>query len=178
MDAILRNVKPVARWEGSDANNRSQVRLAAFSRRRSSRGSRVVSSRRLQVLIVDDDRDAADSMSRLVRFWGHDASYAYDGATALAGISTASPDVVLLDIALPKMDGCRLAELLRQSADAGDCFLIAITGFAEEKYRRRCHDAGIDLFLVKPVDAFVIETLLQLERQRLGLSPLGDLRRN
>ena len=174
MDAILRNVTPLAPWAGSDANNRSEVDLAAFSRRRTSRGPRVVSRRLLRVLIVDDDPDAADSLSRLVRFWGHDASCAYDAAAALAAAATASPDVVLLDIGLPKLDGCKLAVQLRESAGGCDCFLIAVTGFSGEEHRRHCRNAGIDLFLVKPVEAFVIETLLMLERQRLGLSPAGD----
>jgi CheY-like chemotaxis protein len=174
MDAISRNVTPVAQWEGSDADNRSQVCLAAFSRGGSSRGSRVVARRLLRVLIVDDDQDAADSLSRLVRFWGHDASCAYDAAAALAAVATASPDVVLLDIALPKLDGCKLAVQLRESAGDCDCFLIAVTGFSGEEHRRDCKNAGIDLFLVKPVEAFVIETLLMLERQRLGLSPAGE----
>jgi CheY-like chemotaxis protein len=149
-------------------NNRSQVREAAFG---SSSGlSPVAAERLLRVLIVDDDRDTVDTMAVLVRLWGHDARCAYDGATALIEASTALPDVVLLDIALPGVNGCRLAMQMRRGAGS-NCLMIAVTGFGNEEVRGCCREAGIDLFLIKPVDAEVMETLLMLEGQRLGLLP-------
>ena len=175
MDAVLKNAQPESDAKSSDANNRFQLRLAA-SARGSALGSAHVPNRRpLRVLIVDDDRDAADTLATLVKRWGHDTQRAYDGATGLAMALAATPDVVLLDIALPQMDGCELVSQLRHGAGLNDCFLIAITGSTGEGTRWRCQEAGIDLFLIKPVDALVMETLLMLERQRLGLSPAASV---
>lgn len=172
MDDDARNAEQSAsEAKCCDANNRFQLRLAASAGVRPSRGkSRIATRRRLRVLIVDNDRDATDTLAALVSLWGHDVWSAYDGATGLAIAAAASPDVVLLDIAMPEMDGCELAVQLRKRAGLQDCFLIAVTGFGDEKHRRQCRQAGIDLFLVKPVEAVVMGTLLMLERQRLGLS--------
>ncbi len=172
MDAVLKNAQPARELTSSDANNQFQLRLAAVATTGRSRGGReyVTARRPLRVLVVDSDRDATDALAMLVRLWGHDARCAYDGAAGLAMASADLPDVVLLDIALPKMNGYELAAKLRQGAGLKDCLLIAVTGFTDEESRRRCQEGGIDLFLIKPVDVLVMETLLTLERQRLGLS--------
>jgi CheY-like chemotaxis protein len=75
------------------------------------------------------------------------------------------PDLVLLDIAMPQIDGCDLARQLRGDARLKECFLIAVTGSGDEAHRRRCLQAGIDLVLVKPVDPLILESLLVLERE-------------
>jgi CheY-like chemotaxis protein len=124
----------------------------------------------LHVLVVDDERDTADVMALLIGNWGHEVQRAYDGAAALCLAARQAPDVVLLDIAMPRMNGYRVAERLRGDSRLRDCLLIAITGFAEAENRLRCRAAGIDLFLVKPVEAEVLETLLGLECARLGRS--------
>lgn len=172
MDGNMKSGFSVSTVGGSDAYNRLQSRVTVAERGRpmESRAG-AASPRQLRVLIVDDNSDAADTLGELVRLWGHDALRAYGGAMALATASATSPDVVLLDIAMPEMDGCELAMQLRKQAGLQDCFLIAVTGIGGEKHRRQCHLAGIDLFLVKPVEPVVLETLLMLERQRLGLSP-------
>jgi CheY-like chemotaxis protein len=130
----------------------------------------VAEKKLLQVLVVDDNRDTTDVMARLVSHWGHEAQRAYDGATALSMAARQAPDVVLLDIAMPHMDGCQVAERLRGDTRLRDCLLIAITGCGEAANRLRCRDAGIDLFLIKPVDSSLLETLLDLECTRLGRS--------
>lgn len=168
MDANLMNAKQLWQWDGSDEFNRFQIRQAAQVRVKPiGRNSRVVTQRRLRVLIVDDDRDGADMTAALVSLWGHQALCAYDGVAGLAMALAATPDVVLLDIAMPMMDGCHMAVQLRQCAGLKESFLIAVTGLGDEKNRRRCQEAGIDLFLIKPVDPLVLETLLMLERRRL-----------
>jgi len=130
--------------------------------------------RKLRVLVADDQHDATDGLARLVRCWGHDVRWAYDAAAALEIAAAQLPDVVLLDIGMPLMDGCGLAQQLRLGARQKDCLLIAITGYADEQRRKLCAEAGIDLLLVKPVDCEIIETLLALESERLGLSqPAG-----
>ena len=122
------------------------------------------------MLVVDDDRDTADVMALLVGRWGHEAQRAYDGATALCMAACQVPDVVLLDIAMPHMDGFQVAERLRGDARLRDCFLIAMTGHSDTANRLRCREAGIDLFLIKPVETSVLETVLYLECKRLGRS--------
>ena len=130
--------------------------------------------RKLRVLVADDNHDATDGCARLIRCWGHEVRWAYDAAAALEIAAAQRPDVVLLDIAMPLLDGCGLAQQLRLDARQKDCLLIAITGHADEQRRQRCAEAGIDLLLIKPVDCEILETLLTLESERLGLSqPAG-----
>ncbi len=124
--------------------------------------------RSLRVLVIEDDADTAECMARLVRLWGHDVRQAN---TAQAGLEEAfayRPDFVLLDIAMPMMDGCALARQLRLDPRVRGCFIVAITGYGDAEQRRRCYDAGINVFLVKPVDDGVLETLLKLEGDHVG----------
>ncbi|HUQ70074.1 MAG TPA: response regulator [Planctomycetaceae bacterium] len=122
----------------------------------------------LTVLVVDDDEDTADGLVRLVRRWGHAASLAYNGGNALQVAFEQRPNVVLLDVQMPHMDGRELAQQLRLNLGAAECLIIAITGDTDEPGRHQCHEAGIDLVLIKPVDPTVIETLLQLETERVN----------
>jgi len=155
---------------GTDDFNRFESQLARERSRRQARPMPVAEKKLLQVLVVDDKRDTTDVLARLVSRWGHEAHKAYDGVTALSAAAHQAPDVVLLDIAMPHMDGFQVAEHLRGDARLQDCFLIAMTGCAEMANRLRCREAGIDLFLIKPVESSVLETLLNLECTRLGRS--------
>jgi two-component system CheB/CheR fusion protein len=110
------------------------------------------SPRPLRVLVLDDVRDSADTLALLVRLWGHQPRVAYDAPTALDLARTYTPDVVLLDIGLPDMDGCEVARRLRQLPGREKILLVAVTGYGSEEDVRRCRDAGIDLHFVKPVD--------------------------
>jgi CheY-like chemotaxis protein len=126
------------------------------------------SRRLLRVLIVDDDRDTTNVTVSLVALWGHEARGAYNAAAALAMADVAPPDVVLLDIAMPGMDGCELSRRLRANPRTSHCLLIAITGYSDLRHRRLCEAAGIDVYLLKPANPEILETLMQLEFQRLG----------
>ena len=172
MDAVPENSVAAGEFCTSDRNH-CEVRRTVV--RRWPVGGAGSEERPLRVLVVDDDRDAADSLSRLVRRWGHDAQCAYDGAAALELAASIQVDVVLLDVALPRVDGGQLASRLRAGAASGDCLLIAVTALAGDRHRRLCYQAGFDLFLVKPVEAEVIEMLLLLERKRLRLMPARPL---
>jgi CheY-like chemotaxis protein len=119
----------------------------------------------LRVLVVDDNRDAADSLAILVKIWGHDARVAYDAAAALAMASAGRPDVLLTGIAMPTMDGCHLARRLRRQTRFTDTLLVAITGYADEAHRQLC-DGAFDHYLIKPVEPPALEQLL-LERAQL-----------
>jgi CheY-like chemotaxis protein len=123
----------------------------------------------LRVLVTDSCRDAADSLSFLVRRWGHDVQTTYDGAAALEMALVYRPDVLLSDIALSGLSGCNLARELRDQRPFDNTLLIAITGWADEGHRRLGTQAGFDLYLIKPVRPSVIETLLLLEWYRLSI---------
>jgi CheY-like chemotaxis protein len=118
---------------------------------------------RLRVLVVDDHRDSADTLSTLIGVWGHDVKRAYDGATGLTLAKSYRPHVLLFDVMMPKMSGIDLAPQLRQLADWNDCLMIAVTGRTDATTRRQCEQAGIDLLLVKPVDLANLKLLLTLE---------------
>jgi PAS domain S-box-containing protein len=113
-----------------------------------------------RVLVVDDNTDAADSLSMLLRLLGHEVRVAYDGPTALAAAAGGWPDLVLLDIGMPGMDGYEVARRLRQRTDTADTKIVALTGWGQEEDRRRSREAGFDHHLVKPADPDVLQQLL------------------
>jgi two-component system CheB/CheR fusion protein len=111
-------------------------------------------------MVIDDNKDAAESMSMLLELWGHEVVCAYDGRTALTAAAKYHPDAVFIDIGLPGMDGYEIAERLRESPDSARAVLIAITGYGQDEDRRRSRDAGIDHHLVKPVAPDILQSLL------------------
>jgi CheY-like chemotaxis protein len=113
-----------------------------------------------RLLVVDDNKDAAESMSMLLEMWGHDVAYAYDGPTALETAEQWQPEAVFLDIGLPGMDGYEVAERLRELPHAKDAVLIAITGYGQDDDRLRSRQAGIDHHLVKPVAPDALRSLI------------------
>ncbi len=113
-----------------------------------------------RILIVDDNRDAAESLGTLLEIRGNEVQVAGDGPSALAAIGAWHPAVVLLDIGLPGMDGYEVARRVRAQPGLEDTVLIALTGWGQEDDRRRSREAGFDHHLVKPVDFQVLEALL------------------
>lgn len=113
-----------------------------------------------RLLVVDDNKDAAESMSMLLEMWGHEVAFAYDGPSALVTAEQWQPEAVFLDIGLPGMDGYEVAERLRELPQAKDAVLIAITGYGQEDDRRRSQRAGIDHHLVKPVAPDALRDLI------------------
>ena len=103
------------------------------------------------VLIVDDSRDSANMLSSLFGAHGYEIHVAYDWATALEIAKTHLPDIVLLDLGMPEMDGIHLALLLREDEQLKDKVLVAVTGYADDKHRQQCEAAGFDGVLAKPV---------------------------
>jgi CheY-like chemotaxis protein len=144
--------------------------FAEVSRVGSATTYRPASKKQLNVLVVDDDGDNLDSLSMLVAIWGHNAWVARDGAAALKIASTDQIDVMLIDIAMPEMDGYSVARRLRRQSRNKDALLIAITGWGDEAHRRLGKEAGFDHYLTKPVDPSVLELLLALEWARLANS--------
>jgi PAS domain S-box-containing protein len=116
--------------------------------------------RRRRVLIVDDNVDAADSLGMLLREWGCDVQLANDGQSAIRAARLRSPDVVLLDIGLPGMDGFEVARRLRRAPELENVLIIAVTGYGSELDRQRSLEAGFDHHLAKPVDFDALRDLL------------------
>jgi CheY-like chemotaxis protein len=115
---------------------------------------------RRRVLVVDDDRDSAESMVLLLRTLGHDARACYRGEEALAILPHFRPELVLLDIGLPGIDGYEVARRLRETRVGAALVLAAMSGFGTEEDLRRARAAGFDHHLLKPVDAAALRTLL------------------
>jgi signal transduction histidine kinase/ActR/RegA family two-component response regulator len=113
-----------------------------------------------RILVVDDNVDAADSLATLLDLSGHQVWTAYGGAAALDVADTHRPEVILLDIGLPGMDGHEVARRLRRHPALSDVMLVALTGYGQEADRRRTQDAGFDHHLVKPVDPDDLTRLL------------------
>jgi PAS domain S-box-containing protein len=113
-----------------------------------------------RVLVVDDNVDTTDSMSILLRASGYDVRTAYDGLTALETATTWPPNVVLLDIGLPQMNGYEVAQRLRQDPNLKSAWLVALTGYGRESDLQLAKEAGFDAHLIKPVDLDKLQTLL------------------
>ncbi|HEU5443871.1 MAG TPA: response regulator [Steroidobacteraceae bacterium] len=113
-----------------------------------------------RLLVVDDNKDAAESMSMLLEMWGHEVAFAYDGPSALETAQQWRPEAVFLDIGLPGMDGYEVAERLRELPQAKDAVLIAITGYGQDDDLARSRQAGIDHHLVKPVAPDALRSLI------------------
>jgi signal transduction histidine kinase len=125
-------------------------------------GQRQVGSPR-RILIVDDSKDAAESLAMLLSLSGHQVAVAHDGVQALEAVAAERPEVVLLDIGLPGMDGYEVCRRLRQGG-MDDALIIAMTGYGQERDRQRSKEAGFDTHTVKPVELDHLMELLASRR--------------
>jgi CheY-like chemotaxis protein len=117
-------------------------------------------TRHQRVLVVDDNRDAADSLSSLLELFGHEVKTCYNGPSALELIEQYGPDVVFLDLGLPGMDGYEVAREVQRRHPADGPLLVALTGYGADKDRSATQEAGFVRHLVKPVDPEELERLL------------------
>ena len=128
----------------------------------------------LRVLVVDDLRDGADSLALLLEIWGHRSAVAYTGESALEVAMTFRPDVVLLDIGLPGLDGFEVARRLRQLPGLARCRLMALTGNRQVDDLERSKEAGMDYHFLKPMDLTFLRGLLatagEIEREQAQLA--------
>jgi CheY-like chemotaxis protein len=113
-----------------------------------------------RILVVDDNQDSARSLARLLKLTGHEAHMAHDGGEAVEAAEQHRPEVILLDIGLPVMNGYDVARAIRGRPWGSDVAIVALTGWGQEGDRQRSKDAGIDRHLVKPVDPADLERLL------------------
>ena len=121
-----------------------------------------------RVLVVDDNMPSADSLGLIIKLWGHECRVAHSGPEALEEVGVFRPDIVLLDIGLPGMDGYTVARELRSRGDLGPIILIAMTGYGREEDRRRTRESGFNEHLVKPLDLDSLEVILAHTRETDG----------
>jgi CheY-like chemotaxis protein/two-component sensor histidine kinase len=154
-----------ARSEGAGAGSEFLVRLplagatdAGAARPAAPAASRSFSA--LRVLVVDDNRDAADSLGVLLGLLGAEVEVVHGGADALRALETSRPSLVLLDIGMPGMDGYEVARRIRAMPALAGVTIAALTGWGQPEDRRRTREAGFDVHLVKPPDLAALEALV------------------
>jgi len=125
------------------------------------------------VLVVDDNRDAAQSVASFFELSGHEVRTAADGGEALLAVERFEPEVVVLDIGLPVLDGYEVARRLRQSPRAGELLLLALTGYGQREDRQNAESAGFDHHFVKPADPALLLGCIEswLRERRSGSGP-------
>lgn len=127
--------------------------------------------RSCRILVADDNEDAATSLALLLKLQGHHVETAADGVRALAAVARFRPEVVLLDIGMPELNGYEVCRRLRAAADGKDLVVVAITGWGQEQDRQRARDAGFDAHLVKPIEPAALFDVLRTFTARVAPAP-------
>ena len=112
-----------------------------------------------RILVVDDNHDSALSLAMMLSIMGHDTRTAHDGESAVTTAESFRPEVVLLDIGLPKLNGYEVAQRIREHEWGTSMFLIAVTGWGQEEDRQRSSEVGLNVHMVKPVEPAALERL-------------------
>ena len=113
-----------------------------------------------RILVVDDNHDSALSQAMMLSIMGHETRTAHDGESAVAEAESFLPEVVLLDIGLPKLNGYEVAQRIREKSWGASMFLIAVTGWGQEEDRQRSTEVGLNVHMVKPVEPAALEKIL------------------
>ena len=145
------------------ASSRSACRCRCRPRRRHPRpprGSAERPTKGWRLLVVDDNVDSAEILSTLLRMSGHEVWTEFTGPTALESAATHSPDVILMDIGLPGLNGYEVARRVRQYPRLKEVRLVAMTGYGQESDVQLAKEAGFDEHLLKPVDFLKVKELL------------------
>ena len=116
--------------------------------------------RRFKILVVDDNHDSALSLAMMLSIMGHETRTAHDGESAVVSAETFRPEVVLLDIGLPKLNGYEVAQRIREQSWGTSMYLIAVTGWGQDEDRQRSSEVGLNLHMVKPVEPSALEKVL------------------
>lgn len=115
---------------------------------------------KLRILIVDDNEDTATSLGLLLKLEGHDTAKAFDGLAAIETAAAYDPQVILMDIGLPKLDGYEACARLRKDPNPALRLMVALTGWGEDEDRQRATAAGFDHHMVKPIDPVELRKIL------------------
>ena len=122
-----------------------------------------------RVLVVDDHHDAADSLVKLITALGYEAKAVYDGLEAVKQAAEYAPDMALIDIGMPGLDGFETVSRIRQQRGNGHLILVAVTGWSEAEDKRRAYEAGFDLHVAKPMsEKTLVELLALLDPESAG----------
>ena len=127
-----------------------------------------------RILVVEDNRDSADSLRLLLDLYGYETAVAYSGPDGVQAAERWQPDVVLCDIGLPGLDGYGVARKLRDNPTTAKARLFAVTAYGQDEDRRRSHEAGFEQHLVKPVDPDALQRVLNCSaalNRRSGFVP-------
>lgn len=154
-----------ARSAGVDQGSEFIVRLPVLSEPfpplpQAPAGVKQVATVQHRILVVDDNWDSADSLAMLLRLSGHEVDTAHDGLEAVEAAATFHPDVILLDIGLPRLNGYEAARQIREQRRDKGLVMVALTGWGQEEDRRRSEEYGFDAHMVKPVDFDELSNLL------------------
>jgi signal transduction histidine kinase/CheY-like chemotaxis protein len=154
-----------ARSAGQGRGSEFVVRLPARPREDAlaeakERTARTASSRSCRILVVDDNQDAAESLAIMLRLMGHSVDTAHDGLEAVQAAAATRPDLLLLDIGLPRMNGYEAARHIRDQPWGARLSLVALTGWGQDVDPRRSLEAGFDQHLTKPVDPATLERVV------------------
>ena len=141
---------------------RSLTPAAAPQRRDDAEPVPFENGQRFRILVVDDNRDTAQGIGKLLMRDGHEVALAFDGVEALDKARRFRPQFVLLDIGLPGMDGFEVAGKIRRDPCCAEALIIAVTGYGQPEDKRRALEAGCDKHLVKPIEFHELRTLLQV----------------
>jgi PAS domain S-box-containing protein len=146
--------------EGSEFVVRVPVFIQLTHEPPKSDGPKAVALSECRILVVDDNKDSADSMAMLLRLKGNDTRTAHDGLEAVETAESFRPELVLLDIGLPKLNGYEVALRIRKQPWGRDIILVAMTGWGQDEDRRRSQEAGFNFHMVKPIELAALERLL------------------
>jgi PAS domain S-box-containing protein len=146
--------------EGSEFVVRVPVFIQLAPEPPKSDGPKAAALSECRILVVDDNKDSADSLAMLLRLKGNDIRTAHDGLEAVEVAETFRPELVLLDIGLPKLNGYDVALRIRQQPWGRDVILVAMTGWGQDEDRRRSQEAGFNFHMVKPIELAALERLL------------------
>lgn len=116
--------------------------------------------RSLRILVVEDDPESLQMMGALLSLWGYEPRLVSAGPAALEAVEEEMPDIVLLDLGLPGMDGFEVARRLRHRPGGRNVFIAAVTAYRGEEHKRQAREAGFDRYLMKPVDIDTLRLLL------------------
>ena len=123
-------------------------------------GTGTISTALRRILVVDDNRDSAQTLSMMLDLMGHQTAMAFEGGEAIEVVTIDPPELIFLDIGLPRLNGYEVCRRIRELPGGNDIVIVALTGWGQEDDRRRSTDAGFDFHLVKPIDLATLEELL------------------
>lgn len=117
---------------------------------------------RERILVVDDDADSAESLAKLIQLLGYETKAVFRGSEAIEEVESFLPDMALIDIGMPDLNGYETVQRIRQKRGSAHIILVAVTGWSRDEDKRRAYESGFDLHIAKPMDEKTLRELLAL----------------